>query len=104
MSWPFDLGQFLLRNQIVPLETGYGFVTGEGQNLREVIPGSAEVVQGTVAEIVEHEILDSGIFESNFSGPFEPIERFPIEKKDAILRFNSPKSNSNQVVTKGTEQ
>ena len=48
-------------------------MAGKGHDFKEIIPGPTQVVQGAVAQIVEAEVIDAGIFESSFPGPLKFI-------------------------------
>ena len=87
---PSNLCKFLLRNQIVSLKTGHGLMTGEGHYFKKVVPGSAKVIQGTMAEIMEGEVSNFCLFAGRLKAVLDLIEGLPMPEKNPI-RVKSPR-------------
>ncbi len=78
---PFYPRQFLLRDQIVSLEAGHSPVPRQSYDLEVIVSGQAKIIQGTMAQVVEGEIIYPRSLTGGPERLFEVIKRDTVEEK-----------------------
>ena len=86
---PFYTRKFFLRHKIVSFENRYRFVPGQGHDLKKVIPRFPEIIESSMAKIMEGEVFDFGLLTGGLEAVFNFIkglsesEKYPVRMESS---------------------